>query len=92
MKTLTLRELRNRSADVMDAVADGEIFRITRNGTEVAELRPLARTRRLSAEELVRRHRRLPRVDGALTRREADEFFGDDDRAGDDDPWERARG
>ncbi len=92
MKTITQREFRNRSADVMNAVEEGEIFHITRNGIEVAELRPLTRKRRLSAEELVARHRRLPRVDAASMRREADELFGGEDRAGDDDPWERAHG
>ncbi|MGW1205833.1 type II toxin-antitoxin system Phd/YefM family antitoxin [Streptomyces cyaneofuscatus] len=82
MKSITEYELRNRSAEVMDAVAGGESFRISRNGMEVAELRPLRRRRQLSAEELVTRHRRLPRVDGALLRREADEFFGREDRVG----------
>ncbi|MEU6143192.1 type II toxin-antitoxin system prevent-host-death family antitoxin [Streptomyces sp. NPDC047081] len=91
MKTITQRELRNNSAAVMDAVEAGETYHITRNGIEVAELRPLARRRRLSAEELVARHRMLPRVDHAQMRAEADEFFGDDERA-DDDPWERRRG
>ncbi|MEU2246932.1 type II toxin-antitoxin system prevent-host-death family antitoxin [Streptomyces sp. NPDC019224] len=92
MRTITQREFRNSSADVMDAVEAGEVFRITRNGIEVAELRPLTRKRRLSAEELVTRHRRLPRVDSALMRQEADELFGGADRVGDDDPWERPRG
>lgn len=92
MKTITQREFRNNSAAVMDAVEGGEIFHITRNGIEVAELRPLARKRRLSAEELVARHRRLPRMDAASMRREADEFFGTEDRVGDDDPRERPRG
>lgn len=90
MRTITQRELRDRSGDVLDAVAAGEVFHITRNGTEVAELGPLTRVRSLSAEELVARHRRLPRVDGALTRRETDEFFGDADRA--DGPRKGARG
>jgi hypothetical protein len=49
------------------------------------------RGRRLSAEELVERHRKFPRVDYAQMRQEADEFFGDD-RVGADDPWERAAG
>ncbi|CAG7652139.1 type II toxin-antitoxin system Phd/YefM family antitoxin [Actinacidiphila bryophytorum] len=92
MKTITQREFRNNSAAVMDAVEAGETYHITRNGTEVAELRPVPRRRRLSAEELVERHRRLPRVDYARMRQEADEFFGADDRAGDDDPFERRRG
>ncbi|WP_267899044.1 hypothetical protein [Streptomyces sp. CS149] len=38
------------------------------------------------------RHRRLPRVDGDLLRREADDFFGTEDRVGDDDVWERNGG
>ncbi|SNT64205.1 prevent-host-death family protein [Streptosporangium subroseum] len=90
MKTITQREFRNNSAAVMDAVETGEVYHITRNGIEVAELRPLPRRRRLTAEELVARHRRLPRVNHELMRQEADEFFGEEDRVGsDDDPWER---
>lgn len=93
MKTITQREFRNNSAAVMDAVEAGETYHITRNGVEVAELRPLVtRKRRLSAEELVARHRKLPRVDFAEMRREADELFGGEDRVGDDDAWERKRG
>lgn len=88
MKLITQREFRNNSAAVMDAVEDGEVYHITRNGTEVAELRPLSRRRRLTAEELVARHRRLPRVDHTQMRQEADDFFGTPDRVGDDDPWQ----
>ena len=92
MKTITQREFRNNSAAVMDAVEAGETYHITRNGTEVAELRPIHRRRRLSAEELVARHRKLPRVDYTRMRQEAEEFFGTETRVGDDDPWERSRG
>jgi prevent-host-death family protein len=91
MKVITQREFRNNSAAVMDSVEAGETYHVTRNGVEVAELRPLSRRRRLTSEELVERHRRLPRVDAAQMRREADDFFGAD-RIGDDDPWERDRG
>ncbi|WP_336207869.1 type II toxin-antitoxin system Phd/YefM family antitoxin [Nonomuraea sp. LPB2021202275-12-8] len=91
MKIITQREFRNNSAAVMDQVEAGEIFHITRNGIEVAELRPLPRKRRLSAQELVERHRRLPQVDYDEMRREADEFFGTEDRI-DDDPWEKRHG
>jgi len=31
----------------------------------------------------------LPRIDAAQMRQEADEFFGTEDRIGDEDPWER---
>lgn len=91
MRVITQREFRNNSAAVMDSVEAGETFHVTRNGVEVAELRPLARRRRLTAEELVERHKRLPRVDAEQMRRDADESFGED-RVGDDDPWERSRG
>ncbi|MFI5725491.1 type II toxin-antitoxin system Phd/YefM family antitoxin [Streptomyces cyaneofuscatus] len=84
MKSITEYAFRDRFAAVMDAVADGESFRITRGGVEVAELRPLRRREQPSAEELVARHRRLPRVDGFLLRSEADEFFGRENRVGPD--------
>ncbi|MDQ2583392.1 type II toxin-antitoxin system Phd/YefM family antitoxin [Saccharothrix yanglingensis] len=91
MKVISQREFRNSSAAVMDAVEAGETFHITRNGVEIAEVRPLPRRRQFTAEELVERHKRLPRVDYAAMRAESDEFFGED-RVGDDDPWERKRG
>ncbi|MFD9889960.1 type II toxin-antitoxin system Phd/YefM family antitoxin [Amycolatopsis sp. NPDC059027] len=91
MKVITQREFRNNSAAVMDAVEAGETYHVTRNGVEVAELRPIPRRRRLTAEELVERHRRLPTVEAAQMRREADEFFGADDRVDSDDVWERSR-
>ncbi|MGK8501874.1 type II toxin-antitoxin system Phd/YefM family antitoxin [Nocardia asiatica] len=87
MKVITQREFRNNSAAVMDAVEAGETFRVTRNGVEVAEVRPVDRKRRLTTEELVERHRKLPRVDFARMRQEADELFGTEDRIGDDDAW-----
>jgi prevent-host-death family protein len=92
MKVITQREFRNNSAAIMDAVEAGETYHITRNGVEVAEVRPLSRRRRFTAEELVERHRKLPHVDYARMRQEADEFFGAEDRVGDDDAWERDRG
>lgn len=92
VKVISQREFRNSSAAVMDAVEAGETFHVTRNGVEVAELRPLTRRRRLSAEELVERHRRLPSVDYGLMRDEADAFFDSEERVGGDDPWDRPRG
>ncbi|MEV4161362.1 type II toxin-antitoxin system Phd/YefM family antitoxin [Nonomuraea dietziae] len=91
MKIITQREFRNNSAAVMDAVEAGETYHITRNGIEVAELRPLPRRRRPRAVELVAKHRRLPRVDSSELRKDVDEFFGTQDRVGDADPWERRR-
>jgi prevent-host-death family protein len=45
-KTIAQRELRNDNAKVIDAVASGESFVVTRNGVPVAELRPIRRPRR----------------------------------------------
>ncbi len=92
MKVITQREFRNNSAAVMDAVEAGEIYHVTRNGVEVAELRPIPRRRRLTAEELTQRHRRLPRVEAAQMRQEADELFGAEDRIDSDDGWEHGHG
>jgi prevent-host-death family protein len=86
VKVISQREFRNNSAAVMDEVEAGETFHVTRNGQEIAELRPLSRRRRLTAEELVERHRALPRVDGAALRREADQLLGSEDRL-DDEPF-----
>jgi prevent-host-death family protein len=92
VKVITQREFRNNSAAVMDAVEAGETYHVTRNGVEIAELRPLSRRRRMTAEELVTRHRGLPPVDHAAMLQDADEFFGTEDRVGDDDVWERRGG
>lgn len=45
-RSIAQRELRNDNAQVIDAVASGESFVITRNGVAVAELRPIRRTER----------------------------------------------
>ncbi|HEY1094231.1 MAG TPA: type II toxin-antitoxin system prevent-host-death family antitoxin [Glycomyces sp.] len=88
METITQREFRNNSAAIMTAVEAGQSFVITRNGVEVAEVRPVSRRRRLTTAELIERHKRLPKIDYAEMRAEADEFFGEN-RLGDSDPWER---
>ncbi|MER6667474.1 type II toxin-antitoxin system prevent-host-death family antitoxin [Amycolatopsis japonica] len=92
MKVITQREFRNNSAAVMDAVEAGEVYHVTRNGVEVAELRLIPRRRRLTAEELVQKHRRLPKVAAAQMRQQADEFFGTEDRVDSGDVWEGGRG
>ncbi len=45
-RTIPQRELRNDNAKVIEAVAAGETFVVTRNGEPVAELRPLRAVRR----------------------------------------------
>jgi antitoxin (DNA-binding transcriptional repressor) of toxin-antitoxin stability system len=90
MKTITQRELAARSKAVLDDVEAGETYHITRNGTEIAEVRPISAHRRfVPVEELQRTWARAPRVDHRQLRAEADEFYGDEDRVdeGADDPW-----
>ena len=45
-KTIAQRELRNDNAKVIEAVAAGQTFVVTRNGIPVAELRPIRTSRR----------------------------------------------
>jgi prevent-host-death family protein len=45
-KVIAQRELRNENAKVVEAVAAGETFIVTRNGEPVAELRPIQAGRR----------------------------------------------
>ncbi|MGO8874272.1 MAG: type II toxin-antitoxin system Phd/YefM family antitoxin [Acidimicrobiales bacterium] len=45
MRTIPQRELRNDNARVIEAVASGESFVVTRNGIPVAELRPIRTAR-----------------------------------------------
>ncbi|WP_208104012.1 type II toxin-antitoxin system Phd/YefM family antitoxin [Modestobacter roseus] len=62
MDSVSVRELRNHGGEVLDKVARGAVLAVTRDGTEVAELRPRPR-RGPSPTELVARRRSLPLVD-----------------------------
>lgn len=77
--TISQRELRNESAAVMDAVEAGETIFVTRNGTVVAELRPVRRRRFAPTAELMHGLRGLPPVDHEAMRAEIDDLLGPDD-------------
>ena len=68
------RELRNNNAAVIAAVVAGESFLITRNGTAVAELRPLAEGRRRSVPkaEVLAVAAQGPHLDAERFRRDLD--------------------
>ncbi len=74
MAEVSIRDLRNHGGDIVDRAARGERITITRSGRPVAELRPIAREP-LTAEELVRRWRKLPRVDPAALRADIDSLL-----------------
>ena len=78
VRVIPQRELRNRNAEVIDAVSAGESFVVTRNGVPVAELVPLRRPRRLFVPkaELLALAAAGPHVDGR-------QFRADLDRAAD---------
>lgn len=69
-RTIGQRELRNDNAAVIAAVAAGETFVVTRNGTPVAELRPVQqrRPRFVSRSTIVEVARHGPTIDAAQFR------------------------
>lgn len=68
------RELRNNNAAIIDAVAGGERFIVTRNGSPVAELRPVPGTRRrfVPKAEVLAVAARSSHVDAATFRADLD--------------------
>jgi prevent-host-death family protein len=71
MTTVSVRELRNNGGDVIDRVLGGDTVVVTRDGHEVAELRPL-RPRPIDAATLLDRWRTLPVVDPSRFRDDVD--------------------
>ncbi|MFT4214110.1 MAG: type II toxin-antitoxin system prevent-host-death family antitoxin [Microbacterium sp.] len=69
--TVTVRDVRNQGGRVLDEVARGSTYVVTRDGTPIAELRPIAR-RGLCAVELIARRRMLPDLDPEALRRDID--------------------
>lgn len=71
MQTVTVRELRNNGGEVLDRVLRGDTVIVTRDGHEVAELRPLPPLA-LEASTLLARWRHLPFVDPVALRCDID--------------------
>ena len=71
MESVTVGDLRNRGAEVLDRVERGECVIMTRDGRAIAELRPLPR-RSATPAELIERRKGLPRVDPDMLRRDID--------------------
>lgn len=70
--TITQRELRNSSGDIMRRLDTGETFIVTRAGKPVGELRPLHRERFVSAETVADVFRRAPAIDAERFRADLD--------------------
>jgi prevent-host-death family protein len=72
-RVIAQRELRNQSGQILAAVEAGESFIVTRNGTPVAELRPIThRRRRFVPREEILSGAPVPRIDAAAFRRDLD--------------------
>lgn len=69
-----MRELRNSGGDVLRRVELGERIVITRDGTPVAELRPLPRSSARPAE-LIRRRKNLAPINPDALRRDIDNLI-----------------
>jgi len=72
-RTITQRELRNDSGAVLRRVQDGQTVIVTRNGTPVAELRPVASTRRFVSRAVIAEAGKCaPRIDARRFRADLD--------------------
>jgi prevent-host-death family protein len=76
-KIIAQRELRNENAKVIEAVAAGETFVVTRNGEPVAELRPIRAGRRsfISRDEVVALATSAVRIDHRQFRADLDRLI-----------------
>ncbi len=74
-REISQRELRNDSGAILRAVESGEDFVVTRNGTALAELRPLRRRRFVARAELLAAARQLAPMDAAAFRSDVDEVL-----------------
>lgn len=77
-RTITQRELRNESGEIMRRLDRGESFIVTRSGVPVGELTPIRRRRSVPAEVFVNTMRGAPRVDLKRLRRDLDRVASQD--------------
>lgn len=71
-RVITQRELRNESAAVLREVEAGRTFVLTRNGTPVAELRPIQPRRFVPRATIADAAGRAPRIDARKFRADLD--------------------
>jgi prevent-host-death family protein len=76
--SISQRELRNDSGDILRRVDQGETFVVTRNGSPVAELTPTHRHRFVAAETVVAAFRGAPAVDPERFRTDLDAIASPD--------------
>jgi prevent-host-death family protein len=77
-ESITQRELRNDSGEIMRRLDQGESFIVTRNGVPVGELTPLRRHRFVTAAAVVAIFRNAPAIDTGRFRADIDAWAGQD--------------
>jgi antitoxin (DNA-binding transcriptional repressor) of toxin-antitoxin stability system len=70
--TISQRELRNQSGEIMRRLDAGESFIVTRAGQPVGELSPLRRERFITAETVAALFHNAPAIDADQLRRDLD--------------------
>lgn len=76
--SITQRELRNQSGEIMRRVDGGETFIVTRNGVPVGELTPIRRRRFVNRDALLSAFRDAPRIDAVRFRADVDRHVTQD--------------
>ncbi len=77
-RTITQRELRNESGEIMRRLDEGEAFTVTRNGTPVGELTPLRRHRFVAADTVIAMFQNAPAINAERFRSDLDAVAGQD--------------
>ena len=72
MRSITQRELCNESAAILRDVQAGQSITVTRNGTPVAELRPVSPCRFVSRAAVAEAAQTMPPIDAARFRADMD--------------------
>jgi len=76
--TISQRELRNSSGEIMRGLDHGESYIVTRNGQPVGELTPLRRLRFVAAETVSETFRGAPTIDAEAFRADLDSAIDQD--------------
>lgn len=76
-RQITQRELRNNSGAILREVQAGETLIITRNGTPVAELRPIRARRFVPRASIAAAAASAPRIDREQFRSDLDQLVDD---------------
>lgn len=71
-RIINQRELRNQSAAVLREVEAGRTIAVTRNGTPIAEVRPIRARRFVPRSTLAEAAGRAPRIDAGRFRADLD--------------------